>query len=241
MNPYFKTDRGVLYCGDSLEILPQLKEKADLCLTDPPYSHNNGGGGRNFIGNKKHFQALEDNDLNSFNPMKFLSIWYNYNKNNHSYIFCSKDLINQYINFFVAQKIKWDLLIMNKNNPVPTKNNKYLSDVEYVFFTRGKGCYFNNNAEYDLYRKVQRINVKPSEFGHPTEKQVPHLEKYLIISSKENDLIIDPFGGSGATALACENLHRRWIMIEKEPKYCEIIKKRLEQHLKQVTLLDMME
>ena len=85
---------------------------------------------------------------------------------------------------------------------------------------------------------LQKINVKSSEFGHPTEKQSSLLEKYIKISSSKNQTILDPFAGSGTTAIACINTNRKFILIEKELEYCKIIAKRIEQHLSQATLFD---
>ena len=54
--------------------------------------------------------------------------------------------------------------------------------------------------------------------------------------SKEFELVLDPFLGSGTTAVACERLKRRWIGIEIEEKYCEIAKKRIEAERRQLKL-----
>ena len=66
-------------------------------------------------------------------------------------------------------------------------------------------------------------------FGHPTQKPKA-LIKYLIQScSNENDIILDPFLGSGTTAKACEELNRRWVGAELEGEYITMINKRLSQ------------
>jgi len=54
------------------------------------------------------------------------------------------------------------------------------------------------------------------------------IEKFIKISSQENDLILDCYAGSGTTGEACENLNRKYILIEKEIEYCNIIKQRIE-------------
>lgn len=63
---------------------------------------------------------------------------------------------------------------------------------------------------------------------HPTEKPVDMFEFLIQKSSIENDVILDPFAGSGTTAIACINTKRNYILIEKEPEYIEIINKRIE-------------
>jgi len=74
-------------------------------------------------------------------------------------------------------------------------------------------------------------DMKNKEFReHPTQKPVELMKWILLNYSKENDLILDPFLGSGTTAVACQNLHRNFIGIEISPEYCEIAKSRLRQH-----------
>ena len=54
--------------------------------------------------------------------------------------------------------------------------------------------------------------------------------EYLVkLVSRESAVVLDPFAGSGSTGLACKNLNRNYILIEKEPEYCGIIKKRLQE------------
>ncbi len=62
---------------------------------------------------------------------------------------------------------------------------------------------------------------------HPTQKPVDLMEFFIEKSSNEGETVLDPFAGSGTTGVACKNLKRNFILIEKEPKYYEIIKERL--------------
>lgn len=79
----------------------------------------------------------------------------------------------------------------------------------------------------DWNNSVWNYSAAP-QIGHLTPKPVRLIENILKHSSSEMDLIVDFFGGSGTTAIACENLNRRWVLIEKEEQYCEIAAKRLE-------------
>jgi site-specific DNA-methyltransferase (adenine-specific) len=63
--------------------------------------------------------------------------------------------------------------------------------------------------------------------AHPTQKPLLMIERIIISSSNEGDIILDPFAGSGTTGVACKNLNRNYILIEKEPEYIDIINKRL--------------
>ena len=77
------------------------------------------------------------------------------------------------------------------------------------------------------------IKEAPEVRFHPTQKPVGLFMQILRKYSPEGEIILDPFLGSGTTAIACERLKRRWIGIEIEEKYCEIAAKRIEQERKQ--------
>jgi DNA modification methylase len=68
-----------------------------------------------------------------------------------------------------------------------------------------------------------------SKYVHPTQKPVELICKALENSSKNEDIIIDCFGGSGSTLIACEKLNRKARVMELDPKYCDVIVKRWEQ------------
>jgi site-specific DNA-methyltransferase (adenine-specific) len=76
---------------------------------------------------------------------------------------------------------------------------------------------------------VLEFDVVPRATGtlHPTQKPVSLFEYLIKTYTNENDLVLDNCAGSGTTGIACKNINRNCILIEKEPKYCEIIKKRL--------------
>lgn len=216
-----------LMCGDSIMIDDVEKlmngEKADMVFTDPPYNQPLSGGGFLDKGRESRKKLRDSDNLNCFDPEEFLNTW-ELVKPQTSYIFCSKNLIKNYI-----QRIEdknWNLLIMRKRNPIPQKNNTFLADVEYLFCIREPGAYWKNDCPYDYYRRVRDVNVKPSEFGHPTEKQVSFIEPYFEISSKPNDLIVDFFSGSGTTLIVCEKINRRCFGMELDEKYCDVIIKR---------------
>ena len=218
-----------LMCGDSTMVDDVEKlmngEKADMVFTDPPYNQSTPGGGFLDKGRESRKKLRDSDNLNCFDPEEFLNTW-ELVKPQTSYIFCSKNLIRNYI-----QRIEdknWNLLIMRKRNPIPQKNNTFLGDVEYLFCVREPGAYWKNDCHYDHYRRVRDVNTKPSEFGHPTEKQVSFIEPYFEISSKENDIVVDFFSGSGTTLIVCEKHKRKFLGMELDERYCDVIIKRWE-------------
>ena len=77
-------------------------------------------------------------------------------------------------------------------------------------------------------------------YVHPTQKPVELIEKALINSSKRQDLVIDAFGGSGSTIIACERTDRFCRMVELDPKYCDVIVKRWENFTNQTAKLQIL-
>lgn len=226
-----------VYLGDCLELIKDIPDKSvDLLLTDPPYRIYCDGGG--MMSRRGLLDKIQEEKLNEFNPIEFLEIVKPKMKLFHAYIFCSKDLLYDYIGWINKNDYNWDLLIMAKYNPIPTHNNKYLSDKEYVLFIREKGgCYFNNDLNHNYYYSVKNINVISSKYKHPTEKQVNYITDMIRISTKQNDLILDPFAGTGTTGLACIKENRNYILIEKEKKYYKIINSRIEQELDKIKII----
>ena len=76
------------------------------------------------------------------------------------------------------------------------------------------------------------IDIWANEFNldlvHPNQKTIEIAERLIEYSSNEGNIVLDPFLGSGTTAIACEKLRRRWIGIEIDSRYCDVAKKRLE-------------
>lgn len=83
--------------------------------------------------------------------------------------------------------------------------------------------------------------LKEKEKIHPTQKPVQLFQWLLGRETKEGDLILDCFSGSGTTAVACHNLKRHFICIEKDPDYWAVSVKRLEEARRQMSIFDVLE
>jgi len=227
-----------LMCGDSTMIDDVEKlmngEKADMVFTDPPYNQS-ANGGSCFDDRESRKKLIESKNLNNFDPNGFFSIL-EILRPETIYAFTSKDLIKDFIANF--EQKNWTLLTMVKRNPIPQKNNKFLTDTEYLFCIREKGAFWRNDLRYDYYRRFQQVNVRPSRFGHPTEKQVEYCEKYFELSSKKGALVIDLFSGSGTTLIVSEKLGRKFFGMELDEKYCDVIIKRWEQYTGKKAVLE---
>ena len=144
------------------------------------------------------------------------------------YVWCSKDQLRQLFDFFGDKGCYLDLLTWHKTNPIPTCNNTYLSDTEYIVFARESGAKLYGSYETKMKYYVSPINVEDKKmWEHPTIKPLNIIENFVINSSKENDVILDCFMGSGTTGVACKELNRDFIGIELNPKYFEIARRRI--------------
>lgn len=219
--------------GDCLDVIKTFPDKAfDLLVTDPPYSIELNGGGS--IKKKIDYRRKDLSGIGSspkFTLIPFLEVVKPKLKLFHAYIWMSKDTLPETLNWILKNKFMWNILIWQKINPIPAYNNTYLSDIEYCVFIREKGgCWWTKGLGYEMYKKVMTDSVQSID-GHPTPKPLWMMEKLIKVSSKENDLILEPYAGSGTTCLAAKNNKRNFIGIEINPTYCELARKRLNQDM----------
>ncbi|MBA7595531.1 hypothetical protein ES703_02495 [subsurface metagenome] len=193
-----------LLCGDSTKVEDVEKlmngKKADMVFTDPPY----GLGG--YAGRSGKFEPMKGDD-------KDIRIFYN----------CIPKIKERYIfgNFKVFRLLDEeprDVIVWKKNNIGMGKG--YRGQYELCFYY---GEF--NGSDSDVWE----IN-KDWEYKHPTQKPVALAERAILNSSIINNIILDLFGGSGSTLIACEKLKRKCYMMEIDPHYCDVIIKRYENY-----------
>ena len=215
--------------GDCLEILKEIPDKSiDLIITDPPYKFENQGGGfyaKNNSTQRLYLDSLKNIKCCEFEPKEFLERIKPKMKKFYGYFFCNKTLVEEYIRFARDNKFQYDILVMAKSNPIPAYNNHHLSDLEYIIMIREKGSYFSKHKEIDDYRKFYLTSCKKGL--HPAEKPIDLLKRFVKVSSKEDDTVLDPFMGSGTTCVAAKELGRKYIGFEIDDKYFNIAKDRL--------------
>ena len=215
-NRFFETENGILYCADSLEIMKQLSEKiVDVIITDPPYgiqTHKMGytkGGGKKF-GNaqvkKTVFTTYEDKPIGK----EYFDLMFKVSKN---------QIIwggNYYIDYLHNTRC---MLVWYKRDGLRPLS---FADCEIAWtsFNRNSMVY---NCRWNGFVRDSR----EERTGHPNQKALEVFKWCVNEFSNENDIIMDPFAGSGTTLVACEELNRRWIGIEIDEKYCEIAKQRI--------------
>jgi DNA modification methylase len=216
-----------IHNADCLEFMKQLPDKSiDLVLTDIPYDGVNreSNGLRNL---DKGNADILDFDINTLLEQLFRIT------KGTMYIFCGFGQISQIYNCFVFNKLSSRLLIWEKTNPSPM-NGEYiwLSGVEPCIFGKFSGATFNGHC----LNTVLKHPVYSGVSIHPTHKPLSLFKQLVNISRNENDLILDCFSGSGTTAIACSELKRNFICIEKDKQYYEASVQRLENYNKQLKL-----
>ena len=247
---YFETDESQLIAGDSFKILTKMKpESVDMIFADPPYFLSNDGitcsGGKMVSVNKGEWdRTLSIKEKHKFNK-KWIKECYRVLKDNGT-IWISGTLHNIYSigmaleeeGFKIINNITWQ-----KTNPPPNLSCKtFTHSTETILWARKdlkKVKYtFNYNIMKELNNNKQMKDVwttsltKPSEKKcgkHPTQKPLEILDKIILASTKENDLILDPFCGSSTTGISAVRLNRRYIGIDNEKEYIELSKRRYKE------------
>jgi len=233
-----------LMCGDSTSIdavdMLMSGQKADMVFTDPPYGVDYDGG----HATDKRRTKLE-NDDKTLMYVGALPIAYMASKDGAAlYLWFAdrfaKDVLIalEECNFQVRTWIIW-----NKNlAQFGAIGAQYKSKHEPCIyaFKKGKAPYWNGpNNEVTVWDMKRHSK---NEF-HPTQKPVELPVRALENSSKAGDIILDLFGGSGSTLIACEKQNRHARLMELDPKYCDVIVKRWEDFTgkKAVLLKEVME
>jgi len=217
-------------CGDSTDAgtvaLLMDGAKADMVFTDPPYRMDAQGGSNQPIGRAAAKLGESIKHLCDFDPVMFLEVLPTAfsNKKMNSYIFCNKDLVPDYLNWGKEKGYSFNILFWKKPNAIPL-GKQHRPDVEYLLVFR-KSAIWNDAQNGVNYSKCLEHG---RESGlHPTMKPVSMIENQLLISSNKNSPVLDLFGGSGSTLIACEKTGRICYMMELDPIYCDIIVKRWE-------------
>lgn len=209
-----------VYCMDALELLKQMPDKSvDLIITDPPYGINipieSIGGSKNADSTK--FVKVDNWDNNIPSELVFKEMFR-----------VSKNQIIFGGNYFTAYLppsgcwIVWD----KRCNITPQRS---YADCELIW-TSFKQPSRIIRFLWDGFIQDEKNKIKEKRL-HPTQKPVEVLRDLLNIFSEENSLILDPYIGSGSTALACKQLRRNFIACDINKEYVEIAQKRLSQNV----------
>lgn len=216
----YQLGRHRLMCGDSTSVEDVEKllngNKMDMLFTDPPYGYNYQSNMR-----MKKFDVLENDDK----ILDFMKVTQNYIK---GFVFvCTTwkvlekwlSLFNDYYN--LTNMIIWD------------KGGGGIGDLKHTFSTDYEIILCSNNGKELTGKRLGSVwkcgKDNASEYMHPTQKPIELSATAIKNTTLKNDNVIDVFGGSGSTLIACEQLNRNCYMMELDPKYIDVIIERWEQ------------
>jgi len=225
-----------IYLGDSYKIIEDFIREGKVVnhiITDPPYN----------ISKENNFSTLKNPrkgvDFGEWDKHFDLFSWVGkfekiLDKNGSMIVFCSY----RYISYIISEMEKnnlevKDILVWKKSNPMPRNiNRRYVQDMEFAIwavkknskwvFNKGDSPYLRGLFETSLVSGKEKTS-------HPTQKSLALMERILKIHTNENEIVLDPFMGSGTTGVACLNLNRKFIGIEFCEEYFNIAKKRLNK------------
>jgi len=237
-----------LICGDSTdpEIYRTLlgKEKADMIFTDPPYNVNYHSRGEK-LGNEGLEKIKNDNmtteEFQHLIDGAFFAMCMHSKEGSSFYICSGWSSYPQFLQSMLKNGFRHSgVIIWVKNVPSMGWNDyrykhewiakakkpdpKTAESIIYGWKT-GTHSFYGDN-EYDVWEMPRKATAR---YLHPTEKPDWLAMRALRNSTKRNDIVLDPFAGSGSTMTAAEKVGRRAYMIELDPKFCDVIRDRWER------------
>lgn len=242
-----------LYDANCLEMMDILigkypRGRFDMIFADPPYFLSNGGitchAGKMVKVDKGQWDKSNGPELNhEFNTAWLSRCQRLLNPNGTIWVSGTQHIIfsigyaMQQLGMKILNDISWE-----KPNPPPNLSCRYFThSTETIIWAaksdKSKHCFnydktreMNNGKQMKTVWTIPAPNGEEKEFGkHPTQKPVALLERIILASTNEGDLILDPFSGSSTTGVAAIKQNRRFVGIELEPEFLSLSQKRLEQ------------
>ena len=236
----------VLYNDDCFKRLKKVEPKSiDMIFADPPYFLSSGGvschSGKQVSVNKGEWDTTISIDEKIKFNRKWIKLCRKVLKDDGT-IWISGTFHNIYVigmaleleGFSIINNITWQ-----KPNPAPNLACRcFTNSTETILWARkqltskkkGKHTFnyslmkeINGGKQMKDVWTIPLVTKNEKKFGkHPTQKPIILLERIILASTNEGDLVLDPFNGSGTTGIACVKLKRRYIGIEKDEGYCEL-------------------
>ena len=221
-----------LLCGDATQI--EAVEKvlagglADMVFTDPPYNVNYGSTMKDKLRGKKH-KIANDNLGDGFEQflrdacVNILAV-----TKGAVYISMSSSELHTLHRAFTDAGGHWSTFIIWAKHVFTMGRSDYQRQYEPILYGWKEGadhywCGARDQGDVWFVKKPVANDL------HPTMKPVELVERAIRNSSKSRDTVLDPFAGSGSTAIACEKTGRQARLIELEPRYCDVIVRRWQE------------
>ncbi|UUM19688.1 MULTISPECIES: site-specific DNA-methyltransferase [unclassified Mycoplasma] len=248
--------------GDNLEIMQHIPDKTfDFCFADPPYFMQIERGKKLYRVEGTEFDGCDD-DWDKFPSMeeykKFTYNWLSQVKrvlkddgaicliSGMQSIYEIGSILRE-LGFWVINDIIW-----KKTNPTPNFAGTRLNNSHETLIWASKskkskftfnyktGKFLNNGKqmgsiwEFPVCSGNERLKDENGNKFHTTQKPEALLYRAIALFTKQNDLILDPFGGSMTTGAVAKKMGRNFIMIERDPKYIKLGQKRIDEAIPQI-------
>jgi DNA modification methylase len=222
--------KGRFFTGDCFDVMRDLPDgSVDLVLADPPYTMTKRGRScrpnwmPDRMGQNVFAGEIPDPDQWMGECFRVLK------DRTHFYTFCNTNDLSDYL--IAAKKVGFrfhNLISMVKDTGMP--NRWYLKQTELIlFFRKGAAKPINDMTSRDWVRV--EMPTKASGKIHITQKPLNLIKTLVANNTQLGEFVLDPFGGSGTTAVAAEAAGRRWICIERDQEYAEKAIARIRDHV----------
>ena len=227
-----------LMCGDSTSIddVEKLMDgnKADMVFTDPPYGIDYSGG-RSQVVRDKEYGKLKNDDLQGEELGNLICNVFNFNKKEADVYICVSPIMQKpFLDYIEQQGKGLNAVIVWDKKQAGLGYMAYRRQCEFILFIKGKPFKKGDATDFDLW-SISRDNA--TTYVHGTQKPVGVSARAIKNSSKQDDNVLDFFGGSGSTLIACEQLDRNCFMMELDPKFVDVIIARWEKFTGQKAVL----
>lgn len=217
-----------IFNGDCMKILPTLEANSvDAVITDIPFGEVN----RETNGLRKFDKGLAD--IVDFDLIAMAKELDRVCKGSF-YVFCGVQQLGKLDEYWISQGYSRRSLIWEKTNPSPVNGQHvWISGIEHISFAKKPGATFNAFCRNCVIRCE-----KGSNKTHPTQKPIKLIRDLISVATNPSDVVLDPFLGSGTTAVACVELGMKCIGIEKNEEYFNNSVERVKQTI-QLKNMDM--
>ena len=208
--------------GDCLELMKDIPDASvDLIIADPPYGVNYQSNYR-----KNKFKKLTNDNVIM---TEWLDDAYRVLKDDGAlYCYTSWDVFSEWFESISKHfKVKNTIVWYKRGGGLGDLKGAYIFNHEFIIYAV-KGRHLLNGKRLNDVWEIPKDNV--NKYLHPTQKPLDLSKRIIEKSTKENDVVLVPFAGSGSECVSAIELKRFFIGIEKEKEYVDIANKRIEEH-----------